>query len=1426
MRRHMLTFLLASSSMLALGAAGFGGAAAADAGIMATLPPFTSAALSAQASGGVAGTLTLTGATSAIMATSISGGGTLVIAPGSSVSAAASDLVVTGTQTLPTGVSSYDNTLIGVGAAGTLTVAGSGTVLTNTGAVSVGVDADGTLVVTGGGAVSGASGSVGAAAGTSSSVALSGAGSSWKVGGELVVGSNGAAAVQVADGASLVSGNAVLGEITNTASGTVTVTGAGSSWTNSGALTIGSFGYGTLRVENGGLVTTGSVLLAALLSPGGVLAVDGAGSRLEVTGDLSVGTNGIASATAGGVITTSGNGYLGIGVSTQTGSMTVTGAGSRWDIAGNLTIGELGQGALTIADGGLVTTGGSATIGQSGSIGQVGVLGSGSLWTIGGTLSVGGAGDGTLIIANGARVTDQTASVGTFGAPGLVSVSGAGSRWDTSGTVTIDTDGTVNLSDGAAGTSQVTLVGYGIGIPVAKLTIAGSGTRWSATDSIVVGYGGYGSLSIADGAQLTSGTSIISYYQGTPGEVFVSGAGSRWDTTVLYVGFLGDALLSVGGGAAVTADDVVLGYQTTSASLPPSSGQLTIHGAGSSLTVTNEFYIGFGGMGELDVGSGATVTSGLTGIGISSGRSGFASVSGVGARWTINGGLYLGTGGTGALSISQGGAVSAQFLSIADGGNTGTVSVSGAGSTLTVATEIVMGGLSSSLTIADGGTVSASQVLIGQADGTANARLVIGADTGATPVAPGTLNAAAVTVVNGTGVIVLNHTASDYTFASTIAGRAQVEVDAGTTRLTGSNSYSGGTTIAGGTLIGTSASFGTGAVVDNGTLVLDQSGAGTFANTLSGSGLLVKTGSGTVTLAGNASAFTGTTTILSGTLIGTTASFGTGAIVDNGTLILDQSGAGTFANTLTGTGALVKTGTGTVTLAGDASAFAGTTTISGGTLSLAGRLGGTVAVTAGGTLAGNGTTGSLNVGTGGVVAPGNSVGTIAVAGNFTQASGSLYRAEVQGGRSDLITVSGTATLEPGAQISISSLGGLYTPGARLTVLTAAGGVTGSYTLVGDTSVSAFYGVAAVSDARGVLLEVTQDRAFVTAAVTGNQNAVARALDSLPTGNTLHDAVGSLTSFASARLAFDQLADDLYGTLQTTALTDSHFARDAVIARLRAPEGPGAWGQAYGSWGNFSGTAEAGGVERSIGGFFTGIDGAMDETYRLGIFAGYSQSQFTQSSRAASADADTAHAGVYGAGQWGPLALRAGAAYAYAALDTTRLVTVPNITGSLSGSLDQQTTQVFADLGYRLGTGALALEPFAGLAYVHVATGGIAERGGLAALSGNASGADATFTTLGLRLGGEALAGPMPLRFDASAGWRHAFGDTAADATLAFAGSTPFTVTGVPLAGDVLALDAGLSLAWTPAVTMAVSYAGQWGDGVADNGLTARLAVRF
>jgi autotransporter-associated beta strand protein len=78
-----------------------------------------------------------------------------------------------------------------------------------------------------------------------------------------------------------------------------------------------------------------------------------------------------------------------------------------------------------------------------------------------------------------------------------------------------------------------------------------------------------------------------------------------------------------------------------------------------------------------------------------------------------------------------------------------------------------------------------------------------------------------------------------------------VQLGSGTLVLTGTNTYSGGTTISAGTLqIGNGGTTGsiTGNVTDNGTLAFNRSDAMTFGGVISGAGSLVQLGSDTLTL--------------------------------------------------------------------------------------------------------------------------------------------------------------------------------------------------------------------------------------------------------------------------------------------------------------------------------------------------------------------------------------------------------------------------------------------------------------------------------------------------------------------------------------------------------------------------------------------------
>ena len=156
--------------------------------------------------------------------------------------------------------------------------------------------------------------------------------------------------------------------------------------------------------------------------------------------------------------------------------------------------------------------------------------------------------------------------------------------------------------------------------------------------------------------------------------------------------------------------------------------------------------------------------------------------------------------------------------------------------------------------------------------------------------------------------------------------------------LSGSNTYTGVTTISTGTLqLGDGVSNNgslAGSITDNAQLVFANPSAQTFAGAISGSGGVTKTAAGTLVLTGS-STYTGGTTISSGTLqlgdgLSNNGSLA-GSITDNTQLVFANPSGQTFAGTISGSGSVTKTGIGTLVLAGG-NIYTGGTTVSGGTL--------------------------------------------------------------------------------------------------------------------------------------------------------------------------------------------------------------------------------------------------------------------------------------------------------------------------------------------------------------------------------------------------------------------------------------------------------------------------------------------------------------
>jgi autotransporter-associated beta strand protein len=330
-----------------------------------------------------------------------------------------------------------------------------------------------------------------------------------------------------------------------------------------------------------------------------------------------------------------------------------------------------------------------------------------------------------------------------------------------------------------------------------------------------------------------------------------------------------------------------------------------------------------------------------------------------------------------------------------------------------------------------------------------------------------------------------------------LGGAASLTAAAGTTILTGTNSYTGGTTVNAGLInFNSAAGFGTGPIALNGgslqwatgtttdissrLAAIGGNGGGfdtngnnvTFGTALTGSGNVTKTGLGTLTFS-VASSYTGATTVNGGTLQGgatnafaaasatTINTNGTldlggvaqtinhvslaGGTLQHGSLTGAVSSAGGAVNGLGGAASLTTTD-GTTTLLGT-NTYTGATTVNGGVLDVAGNISGTsqVVVNSGGMLTGTGTIDPpmVTFNSGSMFAPGNgTAGTSTnLVGSLALASGALYVVQVNPATASFANISGTATLG-GASVNAIFANGSYV--AKQYMILTAGNISGTF----------------------------------------------------------------------------------------------------------------------------------------------------------------------------------------------------------------------------------------------------------------------------------------------------------------------------------------------------------------------------------------------
>ena len=700
------------------------------------------------------------------------------------------------------------------------------------------------------------------------------------------------------------SGSATLGNITtgnNVNIGFTTSTGQTLNFVGAGG------GVGTINTGAGSVIDFGSIATTA----GNGFNKSGAGTLMLTGGAYTGGFT----LNAGNVIAR-GNNALG------TGNITING-GAIGATAANTTFAARGSNTITVANDFQLGTSGTFN-GAATNAYNISFTGAGNglnLNTGAKTITLGSSGSMTFgaAITNGSLTLNRLAgaSAGQFGL----------SAANTMSTLTVDSV-TVNASgnDAALGAGTVTLQGgnattlniqgartianaFTIASSAGTKTITGNNNAANITGTITnndstggLVIGSIGATNFTVGSIIGTGTTGVTFGSSTLlGTVTMTGSSSYAGDTRID-----SSTLKMSGTGAVPSGKLVF----------QGSGTATFDLNGTTQTVAKLDDSALAGVIKSSLGSGrlvvgdstnstfqGTIISGAS-LGLEKVGSGKLTLSGVntysGGTTITAGSLEVNSLATQAITIAPSAILT--FNPTVD--RTFAGAISGNGSVTKIGNNDLT--LTGANTYAGGTTVTTGG-LIGTTDSLQGA----------------IANNATVTF----------RQAADGSYAGVMTGTgALVKESAGNVTLTGTNTYSGGTTISGGGLTGSTDSLQRNIAAALGTTVtFDQPGNGTYSGILSGAGALVKAGGGAVLLTG-VNTYTGGNTISAGNLIGSTATIRGATAVDSlATLTLNDTTAGTFAGDITGLGALVKTGAGNVTLSG-ANSYTGGTTVSAGGL--------------------------------------------------------------------------------------------------------------------------------------------------------------------------------------------------------------------------------------------------------------------------------------------------------------------------------------------------------------------------------------------------------------------------------------------------------------------------------------------------------------
>jgi autotransporter-associated beta strand protein len=627
---------------------------------------------------------------------------------------------------------------------------------------------------------------------------------------------------------------------------------------------------------------------------------------------------------------------------------------------------------------------------------------------------------------------------------------------------------------------------------------------------------------------------------------------------------------------------------------------------------------------------------------------------------------------------------------------------------------------------------------------------------------------------------------------------------------------------------------------------------------------LIKHGQGILTIAGDAT-YTGGTTIDGGVLqLGNGGASGSilGDVVDNGVLAFNRSDTYTFSGAISGAGGVIQFGTGNTILTA-VNTYTGATVVNGGTLSVNGSIASSpVFVNFGGTLGGNGTVGPTTIFGGGTLSPGNSVGTLTVNGNLVFTAASLYMVEVEGNTADRTNASGTATLA--GSVGVSYLGGH--PERRYTILSAAGGRTGTFDSLAPMNLPAFFSASLAYTPTDV--ELTLESGLSRHARTRHHSAVAAALDhSFNSGGGTLPALFGLAA-KDIPAALDMLSGSGVSGTQETALgaadmftsimmdqgafwrqgetvdvngitfgveplpyasskkskTSGHPAFQAMLTKAPVLYQPRwrAWLTSFDGSAKLAGEADIGSADltHNTGGLAGGLDYQLRPDVLLGLAFGGSSSNFSVRDRITSGHLDAAHFGGYGVKTWGWLYAAGALSFSTFRNSTTRTIASIGPTETATGSFGSNLLSGRVEVGAKQVFGRFAVTLFAAVQFAELGQKGFTETNpvppgapGPLGLTFGSTHASSLPTFVGAQFDTRfVFSNGMALSPYARFSWVHEFHpDRTINAVFIALPAAAFTVDGPRAARDAARIEAGGKLAMLPNAWLFASFDGEFSN---------------